>query len=117
VTHAGHRRSVQQADRFQQVVVYALEQLRPESIGRRRPISQMNERIAAGESLGELGGIAFEREGLVTHLIALDERSDRPALERRRSKQIHLGSGGHEVRQQVRSDEATTTGDGDPTPA
>jgi hypothetical protein len=77
----------------------------------------MNERIAAGQSLGELGGITFEGKGLVTHLIALDERSDRPALERRRTEQIHLGFGGHEVRQQVRSDEAATTGDGDPAPA
>jgi hypothetical protein len=76
----------------------------------------VNERIAASESLGELGGITFEREGPVTHLTALDERSDRPALERRRTEQIHLRAGGHEVRQQVGSNEAAAPSHGDRAP-
>jgi hypothetical protein len=74
----------------------------------------MNERIAFGERIGEVGGITLEREGLVVHLIALDERSDRPALERRRTEQIHLRAGSHEVAQQVGSNEPAASGHGDP---
>ena len=74
----------------------------------------MDERIAAGQRIGEVDDIVFEREGLVTHLIAFDERSDRPALERRRTEQIHLRAGGHEVRQQVGSNEPAAPGHRDP---
>ncbi len=74
----------------------------------------MNERLAAGQRIGEVGRIVFESERLVTHLIALDERSDRPAPERRRTEQIHLRAGGHKVRQQVGSNEPAAPGHRDP---
>jgi hypothetical protein len=66
----------------------------------------MNETIAAFKSCGETGTVGPERKGLVIHLPVFDERSQRTALERRRTEDFDLGAGRDEAHHEMRADEA-----------